>query len=442
MRFPRVVVVAVGRINAADASNNGLLLRNLFAGWPRESLAQIYSSGDSGDIGFFGHYYRLGSQDRRLGWMFYGSRDSLQRMAMKDGVGARDFRTRYRLLFRSLVRRLFVDTGLAEWAFRPIASSALLAWVRTFRPDIIFAQGYNLTFTWLPLILADNVSIPICFYPTDDWPSDLYCCSNTIQRIMSHPARRAVERSSRQLVERSSVRIAFTDAMQQEYVNRYKRLFSVLMHGDDAERFAGIRAKRLATPDYLWIVSTGVFDEHRWPLLRDLDRACTILAAGGRRVRATIFAVNIPREVDVRGEEFRHIEFAPCPSHQNLAAVLRGADVLFLPERFDDTAKNVRLCVSSKAHLFMFSGRPIIVYSALETGIAQYAKLYQWAKVVGERDPGILADAIEDIVKDAEARQCLVANAQLTAAKRHNITAIRAAFFEMLTDKDLASEVD
>lgn len=36
-KYPRVLVATLGRINAVDSFNNGLLLRNLFGGWPREA---------------------------------------------------------------------------------------------------------------------------------------------------------------------------------------------------------------------------------------------------------------------------------------------------------------------------------------------------------------------------------------------------------------------
>ena len=54
-------------------------------------------------------------------------------------------------------------------------------------------------------------------------------------------------------------------------------------------------------------------------------------------------------------------------------AVLRGADILFLPERFDETAKLLKMSISTKVSLFMFTGKPIVVYSDPQTGIAAYA---------------------------------------------------------------------
>lgn len=432
-KYPRVLVVVMGRINAADSDNNGLLLRNLFGNWPRENLAQIYSSGDNEDAGFFGHYYKLGPQDRRLGQLFYRLKAKARDKA--ELTTAAQTHTSARAYFiGSLAKCLLVDTGLYELIFCPRLSRPMRAWVNDFKPDVVFAQGYNLTFTWLPLRISQHAGIPICYYPTDDWPITIYRRSKGIVWLMGWPARRAVTRASRELAQRSAVRLAFNPSMQQEYSARYQRSFSVLMHGDDPGRFAATQPKRLAAPDELWIIGTGVFERHRWPLLRDLDQACDILTAAGRRVRVTIFPVNWPSEMALRQEQFRHVQFAPCPNHDDLAAVLRGADMLFLPERFDETVEDIKLCVSSKAHLFMFSGKPIVVYSALQTGIAQYAKRERWAMLVDQRNPRTLASAFQKIAEDDQLRQRMFADAQRTARQNHDLAAIQTTFRKLLID--------
>ncbi len=431
-KYLRVLVAVMGRINAVDSANNGLLLRNLFGSWPRDKVAQIYSSGDTGDEGFFGHYYKLGPQDRRLGKLFYRLKTDVSNAGEKNTKASGSTAANRRMSLSSLGKRLLVDTGIYELIFAPHLSPPMRAWVEEFRPDVILAQGYNLTFTWLPLMLSKNLGIPICYYPTDDWPCDLYRLDGIMSCLLSWPARCAVARSSRKLARRSAVRVAFNPAMQQEYSARYQCSFAVLMHGDDPARFAAAAPKRLAASDELWIVSTGVFDRHRWPLLRDLDRACAILAAAGRRVRATIFPVNRPSDSAVQQERFRYVEFAPCPSHDDLAAVLRGADALFLPERFDAAAKLIKLSVSSKAHLFMFSGKPIVVYSHPVTGITRYAQEGQWAAVVDRQDPALLARAFERLISDEDDRKRVVASAWSLALANHNLPIIQASFRQML----------
>jgi len=328
-----------------------------------------------------------------------------------------------------LGKRLLVDSGLYELIFRPRLSHEMLTWVENFRPDIIFAQGYNLAFTWLPLMLAEHFELPTVYYPTDDWPPNRYR-PEVSRSVVSRLARHAVMTSSRQLAVGSAVRIAFNHAMQLEYISRYGKEFAVLMHGDDFSRFEKVQPRRLAKPDESWIVSTGVFDRHRWPLLDDLDQACEMLHARGFPVRATIFPVHLPAESQV--SRFRHIYFESCPAHDGLASVLQGADILFLPERFDETVDYIRLSVSSKAHLFMFGGRPIVVYSDPVTGIARYAREEGWAAVIDRRDPLLLAQMFERLIANEDERRRLIVAARRVAMKNHHLPTIQTTFYDLL----------
>jgi glycosyltransferase involved in cell wall biosynthesis len=432
--YPRVLVVVLGRINRADNANNGLLLRNLFADWPRENLAQIYSSGDNGDAGYFGHNYLLRPQDRRMGSLFY--RLKAKALSDEDSIKSTPpdpvtIPPRIGYSFKSISKRLLVDSGLYEILFRPRLSAGMLSWAEDFRPDIIFAQGYCLTFAWLPVLLSKQFLVPIAYYPTDDWPSETYR-SDVKASVLESLMNKAVSHAARDLVECSSVRFAFNRYMQAEYIERYRRDFSVIMHGDNKSRYCGVHPFRLAKADECWIVATGLFDESRKLLLDDLEQACIELDSRGIRARATVFPVNSLAEFTREIEKYRHIDFAPCPAHDELAAVLRGADILFLPERFSKSAEGIRMSVSSKAHLFMFSEKPIVVYSAPITGIARYAKEDGWAAVVDRRDTRLLADTFARIIADNTYRQTLIERARLTVGKNHDLNSIRAVFREKI----------
>lgn len=427
-RYPRVLVVVLGRINAADNFNNGLLLRNLFAKWPRENLAQIYSSGDNGDEGFFGRYYQLGPRERWLGSLFYKLKADVQRefsnVSAPLSTASKPFP---RSFVRNFGRRLLFDTGLYEFIFRPRISREMERWVRDFQPDIIFAQGYNLAFTWLPLMLAQRFQAPIVYYPTDDWPSDLY--RPKIRFGIRYWTHGVALHSAQRLVESSAVRIAFNTLMQKEYQTRYQRDFVVLMHGDCWERFGSIPPRRLYPEDVFWLVSAGVFDSRRLPLLHDLEQACEILSKRGFKVRATIFAVN---HQNIDSSSFHYIDLQPSPTHEELPAFLKGANILFLPERFDESVMDIRLCVSSKAHLFMFSERPIIVYANPQTGIAQYASQEGWGVVVERRDPSVLSSVLARLFTDETEAQALIVRSRQVVSTYHDLGIIQSNFLALM----------
>ena len=436
MRYPRVLIIAMPRINEADAGNNGLLLRNLFCKWPRENLAQIYSSSDNGDSGFFGSYYQLGPKDRRMGALFYKLKAEEQAIAVQADVAPLHYpegKSR-KFFIKSIGRQILVDTGLYEIIFRPRLSRQMKDWIENFTPDIIFCQGYSFTFALLPLMLSHRFRLPLAYYPTDDWPSENYRLSKYSTSFFSQLVGRKVSALARQLVDHSVVRLTFNRYMQEEYSKRYGMKFSVLMHGDDFARFKGQQARcpERYVKEECWIVCTGLFNKNRMPLLNDLDQACEYLISRGIHVRATVFPVN-PLDKDCSIAECHYLNIEPCPSHDELAAILQGADILFLPERFDESSAGIRLSISSKAPLFMFSGKPIVVYSDPITGIARYAKEDGWATVLDYRDPVMLANIFEKIITNSDERQRLVKAAKRIALVNHDIKTIQNSFALLLS---------
>ena len=127
MKYPRVLIISSTRVNAVDAENNGLLLRNLFGNWPPENLAQIYSSGDNGDFGFFRNYYQLGPKDRCMGSMFYKLKAEEQSMTVQCDAGHlyRPDKKTKKFTIKSIGRQLIVDTGLYEVIFQPRLSQQM-----------------------------------------------------------------------------------------------------------------------------------------------------------------------------------------------------------------------------------------------------------------------------------------------------------------------------
>lgn len=435
-KHPRVLVMALGRINAADTANNGLLLRNLFGSWPKGQTAQIFSGSDNGDEGFFGRYYGLGPSDRRFGWLYYRLKAEAQQPtgAASDQATVRTpLQSRLRKWFRATGRALLFETGLFEIIFKVRLSEQMKVWLDEFRPQVIFAQGYTLGFTQLPLLAATYCDVPIVYYPTDDWPTYTYAHSGALLRLFSCLSRRAILSESRRLVENATVRIAFNKLMQEEYRMRYGKDFAVLMHGDDAARFDRMPLKPATDKEGYSIVCTGYFDQHRIPLLDDIDKACEILKGNGLNVGVEVFPVNDLTDEVLCKANLDHVHFHVCPSHEDLVSVLRSADVLILPERFGPEAGRVRFSVSSKAHLFMFSDRPILVYSAAITGIAMYAKEERWAEVVDRQDPQCLAQALQRLLTDTKHREDVMANARRTVIKNHQLSTIQQSFYERLS---------
>jgi glycosyltransferase involved in cell wall biosynthesis len=433
--YPRVLVVALGRINADDTFNNGLLLRNLFSNWPPEKLAQIYSSGDNGDSGYFGRYYQIRSSDRRFGSLFYNLKTNAESIQGKDFITDHKLTADLRLKswIKYKVKSLFVDTGLYELFFRPKISSEMSVWIETFKPDIILAQGYNLTFTWLPLLIKKKCGVRLSFLTTDDWPTYLYSGQLGEPTLFRWYLRPIVRKLVIRLFSEVDVAFAFGQPMADEYTLRYGKKFLTLNHVDSPLRFDNAEPYRVHPHDVITIVAIGNFNCYRWPLLLDVHDACEELHTRGINARLVVLSSSIEHEVKKALMLASSIDVLPDPGHNLLPSYLKGADILLLAEGFDTGfVEAIKLSVSSKAHLFMFSKRPIIVYSHSETGIAKYAQSSGWAHLVTNRNKKELTEAIKQIVENINVAESLIIKAGKTGLANHTIDTNCAILFKGL----------
>lgn len=430
----RILILAIGRINKVDNSNNGLLLRNLLGIYPKQDLGQIYSSGHNGDEGFFTHYYHLSPDDRRFGKFFLKQKSSYLRLV---SPGSSDGSINPKGLISNIRSRLtkyfFLNSGLYEIIHMPRVSRKMLNWINAFKPDVILSQGYNLTFTFLAIKIQKMVNLPLIYYPTDDWPNDLYNSTKGSSKAILPLVRFIVKYSSRKLVSHASLRIVFNNYMLEEYERRYKKGFHVIMHGDSNTRFIISQELRKSRENEIRIVTMGVFDGHRLPLLYDLEEACRIIIKRGINISAKAFFINPNDGFSSCGISFNNVIIEDCPHHDLIPLILQDSDILFLPERFDESSDRIKLSISTKAHLFMFSRKPIIVYSAPQTGIARYASDEGWAFVLCERNPTELANVIEKMYRDNEYSSKFIKRSILVSERNHDIEENQRRFQELVS---------
>lgn len=421
----KVCIITSGRINKSDATNNGLLLRSLFNTWPKEKISQIYNSGSNNDEGFWGTYYKLGQNDRRFGWLYSilykenkalnsrnHSNTSLQKTNIKGGI-------------INVFKRFIIETGIYELIFYPRLSRELKKWLDEVKPEIILAQGYSITFTKLPLLIKKYTGAKLAFFTTDDWPRYLYSGNHGEIKILSFLPKLFLNKLFNQFVQEVDIPIAFGFPMQKEYTQRYGKDFHSIIHADNPLRFQNAIPKRLSNNETFSIVTIGTFNKYRWPLIGDLNKSCQSLKSKGINVQIQIISDSIESEGYSELKKMEYVRIHDDPGSEKLPALLKGADLLVLIETFDKSrAEAIKFSISTKAHLYMFSRVPILLYSHPITGISNYAKEYEWAYIINCRNENNLTKAIETLLTDKNLRHNLVEKAYNVAMENHNIATI------------------
>ena len=428
--YPRVLVVYHSCINKAD--QHGVSIRNWFADWPRERVAQVYSGNEVGEDRFFKYTYRIGPLERRFGSLFFRIKgktlESSRSLLLNTGDEGRLASSNWMGIVKNRLSRFLIRAGLWEVLFKPIVSHRMAQWIEKFNPDIIYAQGYTLSFAWLPVLLHKRLGIPICFQTGDDWPRFLY--RDGAASLLVRPF---VDRAARKLIACSSVRFSNGDRMSREYARRYGLLFVPLMMCDSWDRFKEATPRRLVDNDTISILYSGGLGHDRWHSIADLAAAAALLGCSGYRVKISVLASEVPKEALSTLAGLDNTEVLPPPKHEDLPGLLKAADILFLPETFDPAEVEViGLSISTKAHLYMMSERPILVYGAASTGVVDYARTCGWGHVVDVRDIELLASAVKRLASDGFLRDELVSKGLHVALDRHDAHRVRERFREAI----------
>jgi hypothetical protein len=214
--------------------------------------------------------------------------------------------------------------------------------------------------------------------------------------------------------------------MSSAYEKRYGMNFESMMQCDDSARFFASRPKRIVNEGVVSIIYSGAIASGRWESILDLCEAVSGLQKDGLNAEVSVYtsSFSTAREGGVAG-----LRVFPLPSHEELPAILKGADILFLPESFNKKyLSTTRLSISTKAHLYMMSERPILLYGPACIGVIDYAVKYGWGYVVKKRGKEFLKSAVREMIYNKRLCADIVENARKAVAVNHEASIVRESF--------------
>ena len=426
--YPRVLLVS--RAEISDADSSGISRGRWFADWPKDRIAQIYSSPSASKEPFCPIRYEFGADDRQFGNLFARAKRSSFGTAFRqqlvqhsaDGWLKQKLRGIKCLTIDSLVK-----TGFWELLFYPQPSQRMSEWCLQFQPDLIYTTCTDLSYIELSLYLKSALNIPMSLQVDDDWLGTLYT-----KGLSAHFLRPFVEKKINRLLSDSSVCFSTGPLMSAEYMRRYGKHFEPIYLADNIERFDQCIPKRLGNDSKFIIVYSGSLYLGRWRGLLDLDSALSQMAVESE---IRVFTGHIPPEAASAFAACPRIQTHPGLKDAEVPSLFKGADMLFLPESFEAKYQDyIRFSISSKAHIYMMSGRPIIVYGPSEAGVVEYARTNGWATVVDQRNIDGLAEAVMSIEGRSPEIDETLRRARSTAERNHDDDQVRLRFKQLLTD--------
>jgi glycosyltransferase involved in cell wall biosynthesis len=421
-----------------DFSGGGITLTNLFRGWPKEDLAVAYMgfglytfSTDVCDT-----YYQLGIDE--YNWRFpfnliqrkfpSGLKTNEKTIADDEPVFYIQKGLRY-----EIVNKIFYPflrwTGLFHVLARLLISDRFKAWLSEYKPDILYLQ----VSTREEIVFATNLirylKIPSVIHMMDDWPTTI--CNSGLFKGLWH---NMIDREFRVLLNKIDLHLSISDAMSEEYKERYDKDFTAFHNPIEMSSWLPYSKTDFEIRnDHIKILYSGRIGMGIMDSLYEVADAIDSMNDSTHTVKFHIQTPTKSPEIIGRLKSYKCVVINPFASYDDLPKIFSSADILIMANDFDKSGTDyLKFSMPTKASEFMISGTPILVYAPEGAALTGFLKKHECAYCVTEQNKKALIDGIKYLLDNPEYRRKLSANSVEIAKDRFSTDIVRPKFQGMI----------
>jgi len=217
-----------------------------------------------------------------------------------------------------------------------------------------------------------------------------------------------------------------------EYAKRYGVHANVVRNPCPVPDLAALdMAPRAFPPGGFDVVYAGAVYHAHYDAFRNLLAAFRNLGRADARLH--LYTAQTPEEIGRTGIAGPMVVHHPHIPPGEVPAVLRQADILFLPLGFDTPIPEViRTSAPGKTGEYLSAGRPILVHAPEDSFVSWYFRENRCGLVVDRSDPDLLSASIRRLYTDGDLRDGLGARARTAAERDFEVGAVRVRFLEAL----------
>jgi glycosyltransferase involved in cell wall biosynthesis len=426
---PRTLVVGKG---FDQSSGVGITLSSLFRGWPKDRLAAACSRSEASDHTVCDHYYVLGSEEG--GWRgplsrlarplpsgpLQSTESAKAPQAQAPSQSSGPLSARARTVFWSTV----VRSGAEHFLTHRRISPRFAAWVREFRPELLYTHLESLPMMHFVQELKRQLNLPLVIHMMDDWPS-----SPEHGGLLRPLTRRVMDRELRLLLDSAACDMAISEYMCDAFALRYGHRFVPFHNVVDTESWPVPPRSDWTSSGCFRVVYAGRVGKANEEALRDVAGVVAGLARRGVDICLEIYALDRAPYPPGTWPDSHAVRVLPAVGYTDIPALLVSADLLLLPLSF--SAKDfafARFSMPTKVAEYLASGTPILVYAPEDTALTLYARAAGWGTVVGTRDLSQVTRSLSRLAKDEHERERLGKASLRVARVDQDATRVRSEF--------------
>lgn len=436
MTFPRVLII--GQI-LNEKNGSGITLSNLFKGWPKDKIAvatNIYLKSDM-DFSVCEIYYQLGYKNKQhpfpLGILHPKIKCGIiQKKNTPSNNKGETYKARKSFGFNKI--HAFLDSsltflGLFNFVYKLQITEDFKDWIAEYNPDVIYSQLSTLELIRFVNKVKVATNKPLVIHIMDDWPAKI-----SQPGLLNNYWKNRISKEFRNLLDKSSALMSICETMSEEYKIRYGKNFIPFHNPIEIDHWLPTSKTQWRVDEKFTVLYAGRIGRGIKNSLVEMALVVNDLYQSGINV---IFEIQSP---DTRGLENmisanECIKFLNPIKYSELPKKFSGADLLFLPEDFDnDSVEFLKFSIQTKVAEYMISGTPILVFADNRTALAKYALKDNWALVVTENNRSNLTKALNELISNHQLRIQLGTKAKEIAIKNEDASIVRTNFRKVLIE--------
>lgn len=433
MSYPKVLIVGQ-QFN--KKSGAGITLTNLFYGWDKNNIAVAASEIYNPDFSVCDKYYLIGDREIERGFPFnlkFSEENQKSRIVLNSSVqNDLNIPKQTESKLGKIKDQLLFLTGQIHRRRKFVISNEFLIWMNEFSPDIIYSQLSTLELIHFISRLKEYLNKPLVIHLMDDWPKTI---SNSQKGLFQIYWNRLIDKELRKLFDKADVLLSISEAMSEEYIKRYGKVFLPFHNPIDVKNWTSSIKKKYSRKDTFIVLYAGRIGTGLQNCLLSFANAVQNQVNKGRKIEFHIQSGSdhpVLKELD----KIECVKFRNQVPYDQLPHVFSEADLLLLPNDFDQKSVSfLRYSMPTKASEYMVSGTPILVFSSSETAVAKHALKYDWAYVVSENSNEKIELAITNLYEDEDLRRNLGCRAKEYAIMHFESEQIRKKFKNSIKNK-------
>ncbi len=425
-------------------TGGGITLSNLFTGWPMDKIAvaNIGHGMRNIDNSICENYYLLGKNEYK--WVFpfnklqrqfeSGVIKSSNKLETNSNIQKKQPGTSLLTYRKKFIEKAFFPF-LDYMGFSPKMSKLILSvsfknWLDDYQPDVIYVQVSNLESINFVIELKTYLKKPVILHMMDDWPSVI-----SSEGPLKNYWNNTIDKALRNLLNNCSLLMSISDAMTEEYEQRFGLKFTAFHNPIIIENWLPYSKNNwnVNNDNGFKILYTGRIGTANTESIKKIAIAIDSLCSDGFNISLDIYSPDMNTDNAIGLKIFKGVNLKNIVPHNKIPALLPQYDLLVLPLDFDaKSIKFARLSMPTKASEFMVSGTPILVFAPIQTALAKYAAKHNWAYLVTDTDNEILLNALKELYSNEALRATFGNTAKVLAMQTEDAELIRQKFKESI----------